>query len=100
MAEWASTLLGEREIERLTMTQLAGLSSYREGVNLQPQRTLERIVLADEIKALPDLDAYLCIAGHDRTRISIEPRYLDKRQPDFLPRSYRPSQPQSGWSTI
>jgi Type IV secretion-system coupling protein DNA-binding domain len=100
MAEWASTLLGEREIERLTMTSLSGVSSYREGINLQPQRSLERIVLPDEIKALPDLSAYLCVAGHDRTRISIEPRYLNKRQPDFLPRSYSSGKRQTGWSAL
>jgi type IV secretory pathway TraG/TraD family ATPase VirD4 len=93
MAEWASRLLGEREIEKISMTQLAGVDSYREGVNLQAQRIIERIVLPDEIKRLPDLEAYLCIGGSDRVRISIEPRYLEEHQPAFLPRTYESKNP-------
>jgi type IV secretory pathway TraG/TraD family ATPase VirD4 len=88
MAEWGSKLLGEREIEKISMTQLAGVDVYREGVNLQAQRLIERIILPDEIKRLPDLEAYLCIGGSDRVRISIEPRYLEEHQPAFLPRTY------------
>jgi type IV secretory pathway TraG/TraD family ATPase VirD4 len=88
MAEWASAQLGAREIERLQMTQLSGLSSYREGVNLQPQRSTERIVLADEIKLLPALHGYLCIVGTHRTSITIPERHLDAQQPAFIPRAY------------
>jgi type IV secretory pathway TraG/TraD family ATPase VirD4 len=88
MAEWASAQLGEREIERLQMTQLSGLSSYREGVNLQPQRTTERIILADEIKLLPALHGYLCIVGTHRTSITIPERHLDPQQLAFIPRTY------------
>jgi len=87
MALWASDLLDTREVERLTMTQLAGLSTYREGINLQPQRTTEHIVMTSEIKLLPERQGYLCIAGHDRTTISIPARYLDPHHPDFIPRN-------------
>jgi hypothetical protein len=110
MAEWASQQLGSREVERLQMTQLAGLSSYREGVNLQPQRSIERIVLADEIKLLPRLQGYVCIAGHDRTRITIPERHLQAREPALIARTYdsdatkRPAAtsktPDNGWATI
>ena len=34
------------------MTQMAGLSAMREGVNLQPQRTTEHIVTAAEVQLL------------------------------------------------
>jgi type IV secretory pathway TraG/TraD family ATPase VirD4 len=51
-AKWASELLGSREIERVQMTQLAGLSTMREGVNLQPQRTTEHIVTPAEVQLL------------------------------------------------
>jgi type IV secretory pathway TraG/TraD family ATPase VirD4 len=88
MAEWASQQLGSREVERLQMTQLAGLSQFREGVNLQPQRTIERIVLADEIKRLPRLQGYICIAGHDRTRIAIPEHHLQAREPALIARTY------------
>lgn len=88
MAEWASQQLGSREVQRLQMAQLAGVSSYREGINLQQQRIVERIVLADEIKLLPPLSGYICIAGHDRARIEIGARHLVARQPALIARTY------------
>jgi type IV secretory pathway TraG/TraD family ATPase VirD4 len=99
MSEWASEQLGSREVERLQMAQLAGVSSYREGINLQPQRLIERIVLADEIKLLPRLSGYICIAGHDRTRISIEERHLIQRQPALIPRTYDSDVPRTATVT-
>jgi hypothetical protein len=86
-AKFMSNLLGGREIERLQMSQLAGLSSYREGVTLQAHRALENIVLPSQIQLLPEREGYICIAGHDRTTISIPPRYLNARHPDFIPRN-------------
>src|SRR5712692_2523979 len=86
-AEWASKLLGSHEIERLSMTQLAGLSSYREGVNLQPHRGTEHIVTPAEIQLLKSLHGYLCVAGNDRTTIKIPERHLEKRHPAFVPRT-------------
>ena len=88
MAEWASQQLGSREVQRLQMAQLAGVSSYREGINLQQQRIVERIVLADEIKLLPPLTGYICIAGHDRARIEIGARHLIAHQPALIARTY------------
>jgi type IV secretory pathway TraG/TraD family ATPase VirD4 len=108
MAEWASQQLGSREVQRLQMAQLAGVNSFREGINLQPQRVVERIVMADEIKLLPRLSGYICIAGHNRTRLSIEERHLVARQPALIPRTYDSDTPrtatviakntQPGWS--
>jgi type IV secretory pathway TraG/TraD family ATPase VirD4 len=86
-ARWASDLLGSREIERLSMTQLAGLSTYREGVNLQPHRSTEHIVTPAEIQLLKSLHGYLCVAGNDRTTIKIPERHLEKRHPAFVPRT-------------
>jgi hypothetical protein len=86
-AKWASELLGSREIERMNMTQLAGLSTNREGVNLQPQRTSEQIVTPAEIQLLQPFHGYLCVAGFDRTTITIPERHLEKKQPAFLPRT-------------
>ncbi|MBV8362765.1 MAG: type IV secretion system DNA-binding domain-containing protein [Deltaproteobacteria bacterium] len=85
-AKWASELIGSHEVERLTMTQLTGLSTYREGVNLQPHRTIEPLVLADEIKLLQRFTGYLCIAGAHRTTIRIPQLYLTKHQEPFIPR--------------
>lgn len=98
-AKWASDLIGAREVERLRMTQLAGLSSYREGVNLQAERKIEHLVLPAEIQMLEPLRGYLCVAGHDRTRIRIPERHLNNHHPAFIPRiservDPKPQQPQ------
>jgi energy-coupling factor transporter ATP-binding protein EcfA2 len=86
-AQWASDLLGSREVERLRMTQLVGLSSYREGVNLQPERTIEHLVLPGEIQMLEPFTGYLCVAGHDRTTLRIPERYLTTNHPAFIRRT-------------
>jgi type IV secretory pathway TraG/TraD family ATPase VirD4 len=70
-AEWASRTLGQREVVRLQMTTLTGPSLYRDGFNLQPHQTLERVVLPAEIQKLPALEGYLCIAGYDRARVAL-----------------------------
>lgn len=85
-AEWASEQLGKREAVRVEMTALTGLSNYREGVNLQPRRATESIVMAAEIQRLRELEGYVCMAGNDRARITIPPAWLERRQPAFLPR--------------
>jgi Type IV secretion-system coupling protein DNA-binding domain len=86
-AKWASELIGNHEVERLTMTQLAGRSAYREGINLQPHRGVEPLVLPDEIKLLQPFTGYLCIAGHHRTTLRIPQLHLTSRHPAFIPRS-------------
>jgi hypothetical protein len=75
------------------MTQLAGLSTYREGINLQPHRSVELLVLPDEIKLLQPFTGYLCIAGHHRTTIRIPESHLTVRHPAFIPRAFRPPVP-------
>jgi Type IV secretion-system coupling protein DNA-binding domain len=92
-AQWASDLIGKHETERLTMTQLAGRSSYREGINLSPQRSIEPLVLPDEIKLLEPFHGYLCLAGHHRTTIQIPKSHLIKRYPAFIPRQNATSTP-------
>jgi type IV secretory pathway TraG/TraD family ATPase VirD4 len=88
-AKWASELIGSHEIERLQLTQLAGLSTYREGVNLQSHRSIEPLVMPDEIKLLRPFTGYLCIAGYDRTTVRIPELHLTRNQPAFIPRSTR-----------
>src|SRR5216684_1604314 len=85
-AQWASDLIGSHEVERLQMTQLAGLSNFREGVNLSPHRSIEHLVLPAEIQMLRPFHGYLCVAGEHRTTIRIPELHLTKRQPAFIPR--------------
>jgi type IV secretory pathway TraG/TraD family ATPase VirD4 len=82
-AEWASRTLGQREVVRLQMTTLTGPSLYRDGFNLQPHQTLERVVLPAEIQKLPPLEGYLCIAGYDRARIALQWAEPKRRAPAF-----------------
>lgn len=86
MANAASELIGRHEVERLVMTQLAGLSTYREGVNLSPHRNIDTLVLPDEIKLLKPFTGYLCIAGFDRTMIAIAHQHLVRNEPAFVSR--------------
>ena len=66
------------------MTTLTGPSLYRDGFNLQPHQTLERVVLPAEIQKLPPLEGYLCIAGYDRARVALQWAEPKRRAPAFL----------------
>ena len=83
-AEWASRTLGQREVVRLQMTTLTGPSQFRDGFNLQPHQTLERVVLPAEIQKLPALEGYLCIAGYDRARVALQWAAPKKSAPAFV----------------
>jgi len=83
-AEWASRTLGQREVVRLQMTTLTGPSQFRDGFNLQPHQTLERVVLPAEIQKLPALQGYLCIAGYDRARVALQWAEPKKSAPAFI----------------
>jgi type IV secretory pathway TraG/TraD family ATPase VirD4 len=85
-ARWASEQIDGHEIDRMTMTQLAGRSSYREGINLSEQRTTEPLVLPSEIKLLKPFTGYLCLAGEHRTTVTIPELHLVRRQPAYIPR--------------
>ena len=89
-ARWGSDLIGSHETERLQMTQLAGLSTYREGVNLSPHRNLEHLVLPAEIRQLWPFHGYRCIAGEHRTTVRIPELHMRRRRPDFVPRTRTP----------
>lgn len=83
-AEWASRTLGQREVVRLQMTTLTGPSLYRDGFNLQPHQTLERVVLPAEIQKLPPLEGYLCLAGYDRARVKMQWAEPKRSAPAFI----------------
>ncbi len=85
-AKWCSELLGSHEIERLNMTALAGMSSYREGLNLSPHRSTDQIVTPGQIQLLKPFEGYLCVAGHNRTMIRIPEQHLNAKYPAFISR--------------
>ena len=87
-AAWASEQIGRREVIRMDMTTLTGLSNYREGFNLQPRQNVESLVLPGEVQMLKPFEAYLCMAGHNRAKVRIDFAPLVSRQPAFIPRAF------------
>jgi type IV secretory pathway TraG/TraD family ATPase VirD4 len=91
-SRWASDSIGSHEVERLTISQLTGLSSYREGLTLNPHRAIEPLVIPGEIQALDPFEGYICCGGA-RSRISIPKLHLVERVRDFIPRMNIPTEP-------
>lgn len=74
-AETLSRALGEREIDREQHSRSEGPQGITRGVSLQ--RVSERIAIPTEITELPNLHAYLALAGDAPTRrIEVAPRNL------------------------
>lgn len=65
-AETFSRALGEREVDRAVPSQTRGASGASESVSVQ--RVRERLLLPSELAELPDLTAYLCLAGPEPAR--------------------------------
>lgn len=74
-ADVMSRALGEREIERALASRSTGPQGITKGETVQ--RTTERLVMASEISELPDLTAYVALAGNQPVRlVSITPQQL------------------------
>lgn len=74
-ADMLSRSLGEREVDRQQHSRSEGSHGITKSVSLQ--RISERIVLPSQITELPNLSAYLAVAGDTPTRrITITPRNL------------------------
>jgi len=72
-AETFSKALGEREVDRAVQSRTRGASGASESVSVQ--RVRERVVLPSELAELPDLTAYLCLAGaQPARRIGLTPK--------------------------
>jgi len=84
-SKWASDSIGSHEVERLAISQLTGLSNYREGLTLNPHRAVEPLVIPGELQALEPFEGYICCGGA-RSTITIPRMHLIKRNPDFIPR--------------
>jgi energy-coupling factor transporter ATP-binding protein EcfA2 len=65
-AEILSRALGERELERVQRSSTVGLQGISNGKNVQ--RVTERLVLPTELMQLPDLTAYIALAGNAAVR--------------------------------
>lgn len=74
-ADMLSRSLGEREVDRQQQTRSETPQGITRGVSVQ--RVTERVAMPSEINALPDLSAYLALAGHVPTAlIQVMPRTL------------------------
>ena len=91
-AKWASDSIGSHEVSRIAISQLTGLSNYREGLTLNPHRAVEPLVLPGELQALEPFEGFICCGGA-RTTISIPRLHLVSRNPNFVPRLNAPAEP-------
>ena len=91
-ARWASDCIGSHEVERLAISQVTGLSNYREGLTLNPHRSVEPLVIPGELQGLEPFEGYICCDGA-RTAINVPRMHLVKRNPDFIPRLNAPAEP-------
>jgi hypothetical protein len=66
-SETFSRALGEQEVDRAVQSKTRGASGASQSVSVQ--RVRERIVLPSELNELPDLTAYLCLAGAEPARL-------------------------------
>lgn len=74
-AEMLSRSLGEREVDRQQHSRSEGPNGITKGVSLQ--RVSERIAIASQITELPNLSAFVALAGDAPTRrIQVTPRNL------------------------
>lgn len=82
-SEAISRALGEREIDRAVET--SGRSSQGNSSSVSVQRVRERLVLPSELNELPDLTAFLALAGDEPTRkIKLKPQNLPEIFPAFV----------------
>lgn len=82
-SEAISRALGEREIDRAVET--SGRSSQGSSSSVSVQRVRERLVLPSELNELPDLTAFLALAGDEPTRkIKLTPQNLPVIFPAFV----------------
>lgn len=81
--ESMSLALGEREVDRVVET--SGRSSQGSSISVSVQRVRERLVLPSELNELPDLTAFLALAGDEPTRkIKLTPLNLPEIFPAFV----------------
>ena len=74
-SEIFSRALGEQEVDRAVHSQSRSASGSGQSVSVQ--RVRERLVLPSQLNELPDLTAYLALAGAQPTRqIRLQPRDL------------------------
>ena len=90
-AKWASDFIGSHEVDRIGISQLTGLSNYREGLTLNPHRAVEPLVIPGELQALEPFEGYIC-CGAARSKIAIPRMHLIRRNADFIPRLNAPAE--------
>ncbi len=86
-AAFLARQIGEREIVHEEIGTSTGQDDRR--YNVHPVRRTESVVMAAQIQRLPKLEGYLCIAGMDRSMVTIKPCPPQRRQRAFIPRALR-----------
>ena len=84
-ARYGSDLLSNAEIIRTVENTSSGTNNS--STSRVQQHIENRIVMAAEIQLLPKLEGYLAVAGHHRTKVIVPPKFLEKKEPAFVPRA-------------
>jgi Type IV secretion-system coupling protein DNA-binding domain len=92
-AQWCSSLIGEREVNREQLSASTGRDDGRASFSLHQHRATEPAVMASEIQLLKPLSGYLCISGHHRAFVRFPYIAPVMRQESFVPRINAPSPP-------
>lgn len=85
-ATWCSEAIGKREVIRAESSAMTGVREGRDSFSMQRRRTVEQLVLASEIAALPSLSGFLSIAGHDVARVQFDYEAAKSIASPFVPR--------------
>lgn len=84
--ETLSRLIGEAEVLESRGTLSTGITDSRHGGSSMDQRAKRRLVMPDEIKDLPPLNAYLKILGYPSCKIRLDyipyPKVAESNVPD------------------
>lgn len=83
-ANWCSDIMGEGEVEEWQEGMSYGAHAARDGVNVNTNRTLRRVVLATEFSQLKTGQGYIKMAGFDPALINFRNCHFDTKAPGFI----------------
>lgn len=82
-SEYMSRKIGDIELSRVQESYVTSPNDYRDSVNITRQEKVKRLVLGSDISNLHDLECYMKLANYDITRIKLDHKKYDDKNPGF-----------------